>query len=88
MSEQLKKVRARSKFRPLDKPGTATVYIGNDRYLKLLTEARNISNEINVDVKASDILRFIIDQYSGSAVKEFKVSLKKLLQEQEENARI
>ncbi|EOC0011639.1 hypothetical protein ACI0X9_003324 [Cronobacter turicensis] len=87
MSDLLKKVRARSKFRPLDKPGTATVYIGNDRYLKLLTEARNISYEINVDVKASDLLRFLIDQYSGCGVKEFKLSLRKLLQEQEDNAR-
>lgn len=82
MSNELK-IRARSKFRPLDKPGTATIYIGNQRYLNLLQEARKLSLECNVDVKASDLVRFLIDEYSERAVDNFKQALTKHMQTQE-----
>lgn len=82
MNDQLNRARTRSKFRSLDKPGTATIYIGNDRYLKLLQEARSVASELNVDIKAADIVRFLIDEYADDGIVKFKKMIEKHMMDQ------
>ncbi|UDJ88604.1 hypothetical protein [Erwinia amylovora] len=61
------------KFRDLSKPAPATVYISSERYAILEKYATKLSDAKNMKVKVSDILKFLIDEYTAKAMKELEV---------------
>ena len=56
------------RFRDLSKPAPATVYIGSERYSILEQCAEELSSSKNMQVKVSEILKFLIDEHLPQAV--------------------
>lgn len=56
------------KFRDLSKPAPATVYIGSERYSMLEKRAEELSHSKNMQVKVSEILKYLIDEHLPQAV--------------------
>jgi len=65
------------KLRKLDKSTLAVMYVGQERYSRIDNAARDITELTKRDVRAGDVLRFLIDEYLDVGVSDMKKELQR-----------